>query len=98
MEKVTEENPHRLSRREFLRAAGIAAAAVGVSQLASSKSQGLENTQGGEPVPPRRWMPMLGGGCQWLKNINKDFQEESFSFARSLFAGTSCIKFQITSA
>jgi len=57
MEKVTEENPHRLSRREFLKAAGITAAAVGVSQLASSKSQGLENTQGGEPVPPRRWMP-----------------------------------------
>ena len=58
MEKVTEENPHRLSRREFLRAAGIAAAAVGVSKLASSKSQGLENTQGGEPVPPPRWMPV----------------------------------------
>ena len=51
------EGPRRFSRREFLKAAGITAVAVGVSQLASSKSQGLENTQGGEPVPPRRWMP-----------------------------------------
>ena len=59
MEKETEENPHRLSRREFLKAAGITAAAVGVSQLASSKSQGLENIQGGEPIPPRRWMPCI---------------------------------------
>ena len=60
MEKETgEEGSKGFSRREFLKAAGIAAAAVGVSQLASSKSQGLENTQGGEPVPPRRWMPSI---------------------------------------
>ena len=98
MEKETgEEGSKGFSRREILQAALAAVAVAAVSKIAS-KSQGLENTQGGEPVPPRRWMPMLGGGCQWLKNINKDFQEESFSFARSLFAGTSCIKFQITSA
>ena len=57
MEKVTQENPRRFSRREVLRAALTAAAAVGVSQIIPPESQGLENTQGGEPVPPRRWMP-----------------------------------------
>ena len=65
MEKVTEENPHRLSRREFLRAAGIAAVAVGVSQLASSKSQGLENTQGGEASAS--WRTSLPAGGDFIK-------------------------------
>ena len=65
MEKVTEENPHRLSRREFLKAAGITAAAVGVSQLASSKSQGLENTQGGEASAS--WRTSLPAGGDFIK-------------------------------
>ena len=57
MEKETgEEGSKGFSRREILQAALAAVAAAAVSKIAS-KSQGLENTQGGEPVPPRRWMP-----------------------------------------